>query len=60
MNALKKVGADPAKIRDELEKTTFVGVGGVFEYSETDHCGLDKDDFAMLTVKDGNFVVLND
>jgi branched-chain amino acid transport system substrate-binding protein len=60
VNALKKVGADPAKIRDELEKTTFVGVGGVFEYSETDHCGLDKDDFAMLTVKDGNFVVLND
>jgi branched-chain amino acid transport system substrate-binding protein len=60
VNALKKVGPDPAKIRDELEKTTFVGVGGIFEFSETDHCGLDKDDFAMLTVKDGNFVVIKE
>lgn len=58
VNALKKVGDDSAKLRDELEKTTFVGVGGVFEYSETDHCGLDKDDFEILTVKDGKFVVL--
>jgi branched-chain amino acid transport system substrate-binding protein len=60
VNALKKVGDDPAKIRDELEKTTFVGVGGVFEYSPENHCGLDKDDFAILTVKDGMFVVLKD
>ncbi len=30
INALKKVGDDPAMIRDELEKTTFIGVGGVF------------------------------
>ncbi len=60
VNALKKVGDDPAKLRDELEKTTFVGVGGVFEYSEKDHCGLDKDDFAVLTVKEGKFVVLKD
>ncbi len=60
VNALEKVGDDPSKIRDELEKTTFVGIGGVFEYSQKDHCGLDKDDFAILTVKDGNFVVLKD
>jgi len=60
VNALKKVGNDPAKLRDELENTRFIGVGGVFEYSDKDHCGLDKDDFEMLTVKDGKFVVLND
>lgn len=60
INALEKVGDDPAKIRDELEKTTFIGVGGVFEYSAKNHCGLDKDDFAILTVKDGKFVVLKD
>ena len=60
VNALKKVGDDPAKLRDELENTTFVGVGGIFEFSEKDHCGLDKDDFALLTVKDGKFVVLKD
>lgn len=58
VNALKKVGDDPAKIREELEKTSFVGVGGIFEFSAKDHCGLDKEDFAMLTVKDGKFVVL--
>lgn len=60
VNALKKVGDDSAKIRDELENTKFVGVGGGFEYSEKDHCGLDKDDFAILTVEDGKFVVLKD
>ncbi len=60
INALKKVGDDPAMIRDELEKTTFIGVGGVFEYSPENHCGLDKDDFAILTVKEGKFVVLKD
>ncbi len=58
VNALKKVGPDAAKIRDELENTTFVGVGGIFEFSDKDHCGLDKEDFAILTVKDGKFVVL--
>lgn len=59
-DALKKVGDDPAKIRDEFEKTKFVGIGGVFEYSPQDHCGLDKDDFSMLTVKNGKFVVLKE
>ncbi len=59
-NALKKVGNDPAKIRDELEQSRFVGIGGIFEFSPTDHCGLDKTAFEMLTVKDGKFVVLDD
>jgi len=59
-DALKKVGDDPAKLRDEFEKTKFVGIGGVFEFSATDHCGLDKDDFSIMTVKDGKFVVLKE
>jgi branched-chain amino acid transport system substrate-binding protein len=59
-NALKKVGADPSKIRDEMEKTTFVGTAGVFKFSPTDHCGLDKSAFELLTVKNGKFVVLKD
>lgn len=59
-NALKKVGDDPAKIRDEIEKTEFVGTAGVFKFSPEDHCGLGKDAFEMLTVKDGKFVVLKD
>ncbi len=57
-NALKKVGDDPAKLRDEIEKTEFVGTAGVFKFSATDHCGLDKTAFEMLTVKNGKFVVL--
>jgi len=57
-NVLKKVGDDRAKIRDELEKTQFVGTAGIFKFSPEDHCGLDKTAFEMLTVKDGKFTVL--
>ncbi len=60
VNALKKVGDDPAKLRDEIENTHFVGTAGVFNFSPTDHCGLNKDAFEMLMVKDGKFVVLKD
>lgn len=58
VNAMKKVGNDPAKIRDEIEKTKFIGTAGVFQFSATDHCGLDKTAFELLTVKNGKFVVL--
>jgi branched-chain amino acid transport system substrate-binding protein len=57
VEALRAVGDDPAKIRDWLETARFTGIGGVFEMSPRDHCGLDKEDFEMLTVKDGKFVV---
>lgn len=59
-NAMKKVGNDPAKLRDEIEKTEFVGTAGIFKFSPTDHCGLDKTAFEMLTVKNGKFVVLTE
>lgn len=57
INALKAVGDDPVKIRDFLEKTEFSGIGGLFKFSAQDHCGLDKNAFELLTVKDGKFVV---
>ncbi len=60
VNALKKVGDDPVKLRDEIEKTEFVGTAGIFKFSPADHCGLGKDAFELLTVKDGKFVVLKD
>lgn len=60
VNALKKVGDDPAKLRDEIENAEFVGTAGVFKMSPEDHCGLGKDAFEMLTVQDGKFVVLKD
>lgn len=57
--ALKKVGPDREKVRSAIEATTgLVGTAGVFNFTPTDHNGLSLDAFAMLTVKDGKFVVL--
>jgi len=59
--ALKKVGSDPAKIRDYIEGIrNFRGIGGVFNYSPTNHDGLTNDAFVMVTVKNGKFVLLRD
>lgn len=59
VEAMKAVGDDPQKIREYLENAEFVGIGGIFQFSPTDHCGLDQTAFEMLTVKDGKFVVLD-
>ncbi len=51
--------SDPAKIRNEIEKTHgFVGTGGVFNMSPTDHMGLSLDAFKMVEIKDGNWKLL--
>ncbi len=60
VNALKAVGPDPEKIREYLETANFVGTAGLFKFTPEDHCGLDKEAFALLTVKDGKFVVLGE
>jgi branched-chain amino acid transport system substrate-binding protein len=45
-----------AALRDEIEATTgFVGIGGTFTMSETDHNGLGASDLTMYVVKDGTF-----
>jgi branched-chain amino acid transport system substrate-binding protein len=45
-----------ASIRDELEKITgFVGTGGIFNFSASDHNGLTKDGFVLVTIKGGNW-----
>ncbi|MFZ5571220.1 MAG: ABC transporter substrate-binding protein [Thermodesulfobacteriota bacterium] len=59
-SAMKTAGNNPAKIRDEIEKTEFIGTAGIFKFSPTDHCGLDKTAFEMLTVQNGKFVVLKE
>jgi branched-chain amino acid transport system substrate-binding protein len=61
VNAMKAAGSnDSDKVRDAIENMKgFVGTGGVFNFSATDHNGLDIDSFAMLTVKDGKFVLYN-
>ena len=59
VEALKKAGApDRDKVRDAIENLKgVVGTAGVFNYSPTDHTGLDLNAFEMLTVKDGKFTI---
>ncbi len=57
--AIKVAGStDTEKVRNAIENMTgFVGTGGIFNFTQADHNGLDIDSFAMLTVKDGKFVL---
>ena len=57
--ALREAGSDREKVRNSIEHMkNFIGTAGIFNFSPTDHNGLDIDAFAMLTVKDGRFVLL--
>jgi branched-chain amino acid transport system substrate-binding protein len=59
VEALKKAGTpDREKVRDAIENLQgFVGTAGVFNFSATDHTGLDLTAFEMMTVKDGKFTI---
>lgn len=51
-------GFTSAQLRDAIEATDgFVGIGGVFTYSATDHNGMTEDDLVMYEVKDGKWVL---
>ncbi|MBN2369807.1 MAG: ABC transporter substrate-binding protein [Vicinamibacteria bacterium] len=59
--AVETAGADRDKARDAIERIQgLVGTAGIFNFSATDHCGLTKDAFEMLTVKNGRFVLYAD
>ena len=54
--AIDKVGADRAKIRDEIENVKgFIGTGGVFNMSKDDHNGLGPGAFAMIRITNGKW-----
>ncbi len=57
--ALKKAGStEPEKLRAALENLRNVpGTAGIFNFSPTDHTGLDMSAFEMLTVKNGKFTI---
>jgi branched-chain amino acid transport system substrate-binding protein len=56
IQTLKDGATDRAGIRDGLEKITgYVGIGGTFNLSATDHNGLTKDAFALVTIKGGKW-----
>ena len=57
--AIEIAGNDRDKAREAIENiTNFTGTAGEFNFSATDHNGLGMDAFVMLTVKDGQFVLL--
>jgi branched-chain amino acid transport system substrate-binding protein len=60
--AVKESGShDRHKVREAIEGMKgHVGTAGIFNYSAADHNGLTIDAFAMLTVKDGKFVMLGE
>lgn len=59
VEAIKRAGAtDGEKVRTALEQIKgYVGVTGQFNFSATDHMGLDLSAFRMLEVKGGDWVI---
>ena len=60
VEAMKRLPADftSADLRDEIEGTSgFVGAGGTFTFSPTDHNGMSEDDLTMYRVEDGAWVL---
>ena len=54
--AMERVGNDRAAIRDALESTrNFVGITGVFDFSPTDHNGLDRRAVTMVQIVEGQW-----
>ena len=54
--AIEKAGADRARVRAALEQTkNFVGITGVFDFSPTDHNGLDQRAVTMIQIVDGQW-----
>jgi branched-chain amino acid transport system substrate-binding protein len=65
-DALKKIGTDGmddlatyrSKFRDQIEKTTnLAGIGGVFNYSTTNHDGMTPDDMLVVKVVGGKWTL---
>lgn len=59
IRAIEKAGDDINRIRDEIEKTkNFVGIGGVFNFSEKDHHGLGPESLVMIKIVNGKWTYL--
>jgi len=59
-DSLKRAGdTSPVKLRDAVEQTKdFVGFGGAFTFSATDHNGLTEKDLALYKVENGTWVTV--
>jgi branched-chain amino acid transport system substrate-binding protein len=55
-NAMKKVGTDPAKLRDAIEQTKgYVGISGIYNITPEDHNGLDTDSMIIVQIEKGQW-----
>lgn len=51
---------DKEKVRGEIEATkNFVGTGGIFNMSSSDHLGLGLDAFRMLEIRNGDWTLVD-
>ncbi|MBV6273489.1 ABC transporter substrate-binding protein [Alcaligenaceae bacterium CGII-47] len=59
VDAVKRANSvDKAKVRDAIEQTKgFIGTGGEFNMSPTDHMGLNLSAFRMLVIKNGKWTL---
>lgn len=58
MKAIEKGGSDKAKIRTEIEKVKgFAGVDGIFDYSATNHDGLNTNDLVIIKIENGKWTL---
>jgi len=58
VRALGKAGGDRAGVRAAIESTrNFVGISGVFDFSPTDHNGLDRRAATMIQIVDGRWKI---
>jgi len=59
LGALKKSGADKTKLRAAIESTKgYVGTGGIYTYSATNHNGLSPEAFVMVNVVNGDWKLM--
>jgi branched-chain amino acid transport system substrate-binding protein len=58
-NAIKKAGTDPEAMRDAIEETQgYIGISGIYNLSQEDHCGLGVDSLVMITVENGVWKII--
>ncbi len=58
VRALKKGATTRKQVRDTLEQTkSFIGTGGIFNFSKKDHSGLNEHAFEMIVIKDQQFKI---
>ena len=62
VNGLKTSGANAEKLRDAIESNTkdFIGTSGIYNYTATQHDGLDVDSMGWYIIKDHKFVMYKD